>query len=51
MALTPERKLKKTVIDLMRDPLFADMSGIFMLGSKQVVGNIPTACTNGRDEL
>jgi predicted metal-dependent peptidase len=51
MKQTPERKLKKVVIDLMRNPIFADMSGIFMLGSKQVVDNIPTACTNGRDEL
>ncbi len=51
MALAPDRKLKKVIIDLMRDPLFADMSGIFMLGKKEVVDYVPTACTNGRDEL
>lgn len=51
MALTPERKLKKVVIDLMRDPLFADMSGIFMLGTKSIDDNCPTAYTNGRDEV
>ena len=51
MALTPERKLKKVVIDLMRDPLFADMSGIFMLGTKSIDENCPTAATNGRDEV
>lgn len=51
MSLTPERKLKKVVIDLMRDPLFADMSGIFMLGTKSIDDNIPTAATNGRDEV
>jgi predicted metal-dependent peptidase len=51
MSLTPERKLKKVVIDLMRDPLFADMSGIFMLGTKAIDDNIPTAATNGRDEV
>jgi len=28
MALTAERKLTRVVIDLMRNPLFADMSGI-----------------------
>lgn len=49
--MEPARKLKKVVIDLMRDPTFADMAGIFMLGTKQVVDYIPTACTNGRDEL
>jgi len=51
MTLSPERKLKKVVIDLMRDPTFADMSGIFMLGSKSVLDGIPTAATNGRDEV
>jgi predicted metal-dependent peptidase len=51
MALTPERKLKKAVVYLMRDPLFADMSGIFMLGTKSIDDNCPTAYTNGRDEV
>ena len=51
MAVTPERRLKKVVIDIMRNPLFADMSGIMMLGKKSVVDDIPTACTDGRDEL
>jgi predicted metal-dependent peptidase len=50
MALTAERKLKKVVIDLMRNPLFADMSGIFMMGTKEVSDHVPTAQTNGRDE-
>lgn len=51
MAQTPERKLKKVVIDLMRNPIFADMAGIFMLGKKSVVDGFPTAATNGRDEI
>jgi predicted metal-dependent peptidase len=51
MSLTPERKLKKVVIDLMRSPLFADMSGIFMLGTKQICDNVPTACTDGCNEM
>ena len=51
MAVSPERRLKKVVIDIMRNPLFADMSGIMMLGKKSVVDGIPTACTDGRDEL
>ena len=48
--MEPARRLKKIVIALMRDPLFADLSGILMMGKKEVVDNIPTACTNGRDE-
>jgi predicted metal-dependent peptidase len=51
MALTAERKLTRVVIDLMRNPLFADMSGIFMMGTKEVSDDIPTAATNGRDEV
>jgi predicted metal-dependent peptidase len=49
--MEPARRLKKIVIGLMRDPLFADLSGILMMGKKEVVDYIPTACTNGRDEL
>jgi predicted metal-dependent peptidase len=51
MALTAERKLTRVVIDLMRNPLFADMSGIFMMGTKTVSDDIPTAATDGRDEI
>ena len=50
MAVTPERRLKKVVIDLLRDPTFADMAGIFMLGKKQITEGIGTAATDGRDE-
>lgn len=51
MAMTEERRLKKIVINLMRQPLFADWSGILMLGKKEVRDDISTACTDGRDEL
>ena len=50
MAITAERRLKKVVIDLLRDPTFADMAGIFMLVKKSVVDHMPTAATDGRDE-
>jgi len=46
-----ERKLKKVKIDLMRNPKFALWSGIMMVGKTSVVEGIPTACTNGRDEM
>ena len=49
--MEPARRLKKVVINLMRDPTFADMSGILMLGKKEVVDYISTAATDGRDEL
>lgn len=46
-----ERKLKKAKISLMRNPKFALWSGIMMVGKTQVIEAMPTACTNGRDEL
>lgn len=45
-----ERKVQKAKITLMRDPRFALWSGILMVGRTSVVDNMPTACTNGRDE-
>jgi len=46
-----ERRLKKVKISLMRNPKFALWSGILMVGKSIVRDDIPTACTNGRDEI
>lgn len=48
--MSEERKLTKVKINLMRDPRFALMSGILMVGKTGIKDGIPTACTNGRDE-
>lgn len=45
-----ERKLQKAKVSLMRDPKFALLSGVMMVGSTSIDDNIPSACTNGRDE-
>ena len=45
-----ERRVQKAKITLMRDPKFALWSGILMVGRTSVVDNMPSACTNGRDE-
>jgi predicted metal-dependent peptidase len=45
-----ERKVQKAKITLMRHPKFALLQGILMVGKTKVADNIPTACTNGRDE-
>jgi predicted metal-dependent peptidase len=45
-----ERKVQKAKISLMRNPKFALLSGILMVGRTSVDDNTPTACTNGRDE-
>jgi predicted metal-dependent peptidase len=46
-----ERKLQKAKIALMRNPKFALLQGVMMIGRTRVADNIPTACTNGRDEI
>lgn len=45
-----ERKLQKAKISLMRDPKFALLSGILMVGRTGICDKTPTARTNGRDE-
>ena len=45
-----ERKLQKAKIAVMRNPQFALLQGVMMVGRTHVVDNVPTACTNGRDE-
>ena len=46
-----ERKLHKAKISLMRDKRFVFWSGYMMVGKTQLVDDIPTARTNGRDEI
>jgi predicted metal-dependent peptidase len=49
--MVEERKVQKAKITLMRNPKFALLSGILMVGKTKVMDGIPTACTNGRDEI
>jgi predicted metal-dependent peptidase len=46
-----ERKLQKAKITVMRNPKFALLQGVMMVGKTHVRDDIPTACTNGRDEM
>lgn len=48
---TEERKLQRVKISLMRQRTFALWQGLMMIGDTSIVDNIPTACTNGRDEM
>ena len=46
----PARRFRKVKLALMRHHKFMFLSSIMMLGTTQLVDDIPTACTNGRDE-
>ena len=48
--LTPEQRLEKAVIAIMANPKYMALSGVLMIGSRKIDDNVPTACTNGRDE-
>ena len=51
MSITPEKRLTRAKISLMRNPKFALWSGILMVGRTYISKDIPTAATNGRDEF
>jgi hypothetical protein len=50
-AMTEERKLQRVTITLIRNPKFALLSGLLMVGKTYIADNVPTAKTNGRDEM
>jgi len=49
--LTTEQRLDKAVIDIMANPKYIALAGVLMIGKRSIVDNVPTACTNGRDEF
>jgi len=51
MYVSTERRFKAVKIGLMRSRKFAELSPIMMLGKTSISDDIPTACTNGRDEF
>ena len=49
--LTTEQRLSKAVVDIMANPKYVALAGILMIGDRSVSETVPTACTNGRDEM
>ena len=49
--LTAEQRLQKAAIDIMAHPRYMALSGVLLIGTRTVRDDIPTACTNGRDEM
>ena len=48
--LTAEQRLNKAVVAIMGHPRYIALSGVLMIGERSIRDNVPTACTNGRDE-
>ena len=49
--LSAEQRLTKAVVDIMASPKYVALAGVLMVGKREISDAIPTACTNGRDEL
>ena len=49
--LTAEQRLYKATADIIGHDDFVALASVLMIGSKKIVDGLPTACTNGRDEL
>ena len=48
--LTAEQRITKSVVDIMAKDKYVALAGVLMVGSRGVDEDVPTACTNGRDE-
>jgi len=51
--LTEEQRLAKAVVAIMGNPKYTALAGVLMIGDRMITDDpmIPTACTNGRDEM
>ena len=49
-SLTVEQRLHKAVSDIMMNDKYIALAGLLAVGDRGVRDDIPTACTNGRDE-
>ena len=49
--LTVEQRLSKATVDIMAKEKYVALAGILMIGDVTVEEYVPTACTNGRDEM
>lgn len=49
--LTAQQRVNKAVVDIMGQMRYIALAGVLMVGNRTVKAGIPTACTNGRDEI
>jgi len=49
--LTAEQRVEKAIVSLMGEPRYSALAGVLLIGDRKVCDDVPTACTNGRDEM
>lgn len=50
-ALTAEQRLERAIVEIMHNDRYFPLAGVLMIGKREVVDDLPTAATNGRDEF
>jgi len=50
-ALTAEQRLERAIVEIMHNDRYFPLAGVLMVGRREVVDDLPTAATNGRDEF
>ncbi len=48
--LTVEQRVSKCVVGIMENPKYVALAGVLMVGERTVVDDVPTACTDGKNE-
>ena len=49
--LTAEQRLERAIVEIMHNDKYFPLAGVLMIGKREVVDDLPTAATNGRDEF
>ena len=49
--LTAEQRLERAIVEIMHNDRYFALAGVLMIGKREVVDDLPTAATNGRDEF
>lgn len=49
--LTAEQRLERAIVEIMHNDRYFPLAGVLMIGKREVVDDLPTAATNGRDEF
>jgi len=48
--LTVEQRVSKCVVGIMENPKYVALAGVLMIGDRSVDDDVPTACTDGKNE-
>ena len=49
--LTAEQRLERAIVEIMHNDRYFPLAGVLMIGRREVIDDLPTAATNGRDEF